>query len=106
MRRTGLIVMAIVLAVPLFGECCFPPAVTHQCHESKHSDTRPCSANPVGVAQKKTTVGFFALDLRLVESVPGSLLPFETANSDADDLTVIIPAKSSALYLRTGALLI
>jgi hypothetical protein len=58
------------------------------------------------VAQKKTTVEFFALDLRLVESVPGSRLPFETANSDADDLTVIIPEKSSALYLRIGALLI
>ena len=106
MRRIGLALMATLLAVPMLRQCCLPTATIPHCHQSKDSDKGPCYQNPVAIAEKKTAVGFPAVDFGPTEGVVRSSLQLKPAATAGDQLTLILPDTSTELYLRVGVLLI
>ena len=105
MRRTGLFLMAILLAVPILRECCLPTVASHHC-QPKNSDSRPCSPNPVAVAQNKTTVEFSTIDFGFVDRVVRDSAQFESPSITLGEFSFVPSDRSIHLYLRTHVLLI
>jgi hypothetical protein len=106
MRRTGLILIAILLAMPIVHECCIPAAPAHHCHQSQDPAQPPCTSNPVAVAADKTGAQSFIVDFGFAFDRNGNSTAFDFAKSAADEPAFSRPDIPIDRYLRTSALLI
>src|SRR6266540_3089848 len=105
MRRTGLFLMIVFLAVPMLRECCLPTIATDHCHQSRNPDSRPCSPNPMAIAENRTSAAVLTADLGFADGTVGDAYPLESTSAAADELT-LAHTHVVDLYLRTGVLLI
>ena len=106
MRRTGLFLMAVFLAVTMLRECCLPAVVMHHCHQSKHADNESCSANQEAIAESRNTLAYFPVQFGFpATDATSDSGHFDSTNPAADELA-LARTHTLDLYLRTGALLI
>ena len=105
MRRARFFLVIIFLAAPMLRECCLPTVTIDHCDQSRNSDNRRCSPNPVAITENRTGVAVLTADVGFKDGIVSDSWPIESISVAAGELT-FAHIHVMDLYLRTGALLI
>lgn len=107
MLRISSFLMMIVLATPMFSDCCFPimQVSPDESEHSNHSNNEACFWNEQAIAETKGTV---ALRITFDHGLPFTAdLISETVGWDRQSAREVMrtrPQDGIDLYLRTGVL--